>query len=285
MRLLLKPCMAVMLLVLALVAGRAQVDLSAVLAQASAYVETFRQEFGLVVAEERYEQEVRTPMNFVGRGPSPPSVRTVLRSDYLLVRTQDQGWLPFRDVFERNGRRVRDREDRLAALFLNNEIDALAQARQIMNESARYNVGNVGRNINLPTLALDFLTPEHRERFVFTDAGREGSTWILEFVEEGRPTYIRTTANRDLPVSGRYWVDGATGRIERTEMHAVDANVEAHITVTYQPDERASVWVPARMEERYLQRGSQADIRGVATYSNFRRFQVTTTEGVQDPPN
>ncbi|MBI4265719.1 MAG: hypothetical protein HY657_15195 [Acidobacteria bacterium] len=268
--------------VLAVSAGsvQAQVDLETVVARASAYVESFQRDFGLVVAEERYEQEVRTPTSPLlgpGRGPAPTPVRAVLRSDFLLVRTP-QGWMPFRDVFERSGSPVRDREDRLAALFLNNSRSALEQARQIMEESARYNVGNINRNINLPTLALDFLTPAHRPRFDFTDAGREGSERILEFAERGRPTYIRTTADRDLPVTGRYWVDEATGRIQRTEMHASDPAVEAHIIVTYQADEGAGIWVPARMEERYLRRDDRSEIRGVATYSNFRRFRVTTTE-------
>ena len=96
-----------------------------------------------------------------------------------------------------------------------------------MAESARYNVGNVNRTINVPTIALDFLTYLYRQRFSFTDGGRDGLGRILDFVETGRPTYVVTTNSRDLPVTGRYWVDEPTGRVERTELHAVDTAVEA----------------------------------------------------------
>jgi hypothetical protein len=62
--------------------------------------------------------------------------------------------LPFRDVFERDGKQVRDRQERLAALFLKGSSrSAFEQARAIMDEGARYNIGNVARNINMPTLA------------------------------------------------------------------------------------------------------------------------------------
>jgi hypothetical protein len=45
--------------------------------------------------------------------------------------------------------------------------------------------------------------------------------------------------------------------------------------VTYGPQEKlAGLWVPVRMEERYAV-GSTQTIDCVATYSNFRQFNVT----------
>ena len=55
---------------------------------------------------------------------------------------------------------------------------------------------------------------------------------VIEFRETARPTFIATTGGRDLPVSGRFWVDARDGTVLRTELHAVDTGVEAHITVT-----------------------------------------------------
>jgi hypothetical protein len=260
----------------------AQADVSSAVARAGAYVEAFQRDFGLVVAEERYQQDIIPSTQALllrGRVSELP-VRSVMRSDFLLVRTDQGSWMPFRDVFELNGTPVRDREDRLTALFLNNQRSAIDQARKIMEESSRYNIGGISRNINLPTLALDFLTAPLRGRFAFTEAGRDGALLIIAFTEQGRPTYVKTTGDRDLPVSGRYWVDELTGRVERTELNAVDTSIEAHITVTYRPDATAGIWVPARMEEKYKQRGSQPEVTGVATYSNFRRFQVKTSEEV-----
>ena len=258
----------------------AQDDLTAIVARAAQYVDTYQRDFALVVSEEKYEQEARYPAPPLSRGRDLTS-RTVLRSDFLLVRSGEGGWLPFRDVFERDGVPVRDRDERLAQLFLSDAGSAVEQARKIVDESARYNVGNVDRNINLPTLALIFLTDTYRGRFQFSDRGRDGGARVVQFREEGRPTYITTTGGRDLPVSGRYWIDEASGRVERTELLASDSAINARIEVTYRPEASAGLWVPARMEELYEQRGDRSEIRGVATYTRFRKFQVSTTEDLK----
>jgi hypothetical protein len=266
-------------------AVRAQAGLSDLLARAGAYVESFQKNFGSVVAEERYEQTIRRVPGANGatvqRGGAGP-VLTVLVSDFLLVQVPGEGWLPFRDVFERDGKQLRDREERLAAIFLTGSRTAIEQARAIMNEGARYNIGNIDRNINVPTLPLPFLTPMHKERFTFKagkrDDGDEGA--VIEFRETSRPTFITTTGGRDLPVNGRFWVDEQMGTVLKTELHAIDTSVEARITVTYQHDSVTGVMVPARMEERYRRARDTVEVRGVATYSRFRRFQVSTSEEI-----
>jgi hypothetical protein len=266
-------------------AASAQSDFSELLARASAYVESFQSRFGSIVAEERYEQTIRRAPGANGttvqRGGGGPD-RTVLVSDFLLVQVPGEGWMPFRDVFERDGKQIRDREERLAKIFLTGSRTAIDQARAIMNEGARYNIGNVNRNINVPTLPLPFLTPLHSQRFAFKPGKREESDEgvVIEFRETARPTFITTTGDRDLPVTGRYWIDDQTGTVLRTELHAVDTSVEAHITVTYQKDSGTGLMVPARMEERYRRARDTAEVRGVATYSRFRRFQVSTSEEI-----
>lgn len=267
--------------VVAATPARTQSDFQTVVSRAGAFVEAFQKDFGGMVAEERYEQDVRAvTTNILLRGRAAPPARAVLRSDFGLVRTADR-WMPFRDVFERNGMPVRDRDDRLSKLFLQGSRDALDQARLLMEESARYNIGNVSRTINLPTMALDFLTEVHRPRFAFTDGGRDETGRILVFRETARnPTYIVTTNNRDLPATGRFWVEEESGKVLKTELVAIDTAVDARITVTYQTDPVSGAWVPARMEERYVRRGDPNEVRGLATYSNFRRFKVETTEEV-----
>ena len=101
---------------------------------------------------------------------------------------------------------------------------------------------------------------------------------VIEFKETGRPTFISTTGGRDLPVNGRFWVDERDGTVLRTELRAVDTSVEAHIVVTYEPDAGTGLMVPVRMEERYRRSRDPMEVRGVATYSRFRRFQVSTSE-------
>jgi hypothetical protein len=263
--------------------AHAQVSLEVLLARAGAYVESFQRNFGSVVAEERYEQKMRrAPMSnttSVQRGWTGP-LETVLVSDFLLVQVPGQGWLPFRDVFERDGKQVRDREERLAKLFLGGSRTAIDQARAIMNEGARYNIGNIQRNINTPTLPLPFLTTLHKGRFAFKIGKREDGIpgEVIEFRETARPTFITTAGNGDLPVNGKFWVDARDGTVLRTELHAVDTSVEGHIVVSYELDAGSGLRVPARMEERYRRGRDPNEVRGVATYSRFRRFQVSTSE-------
>ena len=269
--------------VLALAPGlRAQSEVTAIVDRAGAYVEEFHRRFGSMVTEERYEQSVQEPSAIGPRSARPQWERVVLVSDFLLVQVPGEGWTPFRDVFERNGQKVRDREERLAKLFLSGSSrSAFDQARQIMVEGSRYNIGTIERTINLPTLPLAFLTPAHRGRFTFELGKRdeEEGTEVL-YREVQRPTYISTTGGRDLPASGRFWVDEASGSIRRTELDAVDTGIEAHIKVTYRLDDGLGLWVPGRMEERYRDRRSTSEVRGVATYSRFRKFQVSTSEEI-----
>ena len=258
----------------------AQAPLEVVVERASAYVVRYQRELAMVVAEERYEQEVRYPSGRVGSRSADTTQTTVLRSDFLLVRMPDGAWLPFRDVFERDRRPVRDREERLSRLFLSDPGTAGAQARRITDESARYNIGNVDRTVNVPTLALTLLTDPLRDGFVFAESGRAGRVRILSYREDRRPTLIRTTGGRNLPISGRFWIDEASGRIERTELLAEDGDIEAKISVFYRDEADAGMWVPVRMEEKYVLKREASEVRGEAGYSRFRRFAVNTREEV-----
>ena len=262
----------------------AQTDVSVLVDRATAYVETFQRQFGSVVAEERYEQRLRripnpTNTSLQQRGGGGPQ-ETTLVSDFLLVEVKGEGWVPFRDVFERDGKPVRDREERLAKIFLKGERNAFEQARAVMTEGARYNIGNINRNINAPTLALAFLTEQHRRRFEFKLGKRDDADpgVEIEYRETARPTFVSTTGGRDLPVKGRFWINETDGTVLRSELDAVDTGVEAHITVTYERDEGIGLFAPARMEERYRRPRDPMEVQGVATYSRFRRFQVSTTE-------
>ncbi len=262
----------------------AQDGVRAVVDRASAYVTDYRAKLAMVVAQERYDQEVRYP--------APPGSRmrdvvdrVSLQSDFLLVRNTDGTLMPFRDVFERNGTAVRDREERLTALLLDNSASSLERAERIKAESARYNLGSIDRTINVPTLALEFLTAAHRDRLDFSFEGNPSATGVrvVRYQEVRGPTAIRTTNNGDLPVSGRYWISEETGRVERTELKASDAAMDVTITVTYRADQAAGLWVPDRMDEQYAQKNDRSEIRGTAVYTRYRRFSVTTSDEVNAP--
>ncbi len=262
-------------------------SLAAVTERLGAYATAFQQRFSNIVAEERYVQDV----TYRNVAPNRFAIVThrELRSDLLLVRPDGADrYLEFRDVFEVDGRPVRDRQDRLTTLFLHPSASAEGQIQQINRESARYNIGNIERTINTPTLPLQFLLPRNQQRFRFTRTSKiapaMGSSSgiprgvVLEYDEVQRPTLIRTTGGLDLPAHGRFWIDAETGRVLMTELIAEDLMLRATIDVRYEWDPRAELMVPADMHERYDARQDGAVIRGVATYGRVRQFQVQADE-------
>lgn len=269
--------------------------LPALLDRAADYVASFTADFSNVVAEERYLQQV------AGR-QAPPVVRggasivasasgwqrRELVSDYLLVRIPGSDlWVPFRDVFEVDGKPVRERQDRVATLLIRSTGAALEQAQKILEESARYNIGEVERTMNMPLLALGFLGREQQQRFRLT-LGREDTSvgagaWIVNFQERIRPTFVRSLDGRDLFSSGRMWIE-PTGRVVKTELVIQDRGLRASLTTSFRSDERFHLNVPFEMVEDYTL-PNRNHITGRATYGRFRHFDVTSTEAASTTPS
>ena len=96
---------------------------------------------------------------------------------------------------------------------------SMDEARCLSDESARYNIGPVVRNFNVPTTALFFFTPANLQRFKFTRKSVERSgTWEIAFRETIRPTLIRTPEGKPVATAGTVRVNGETGTIVRTTL-------------------------------------------------------------------
>jgi hypothetical protein len=282
--------------ILALAAAAAPADepkLATVLERAAAYVAEFHRQLSGVVAEEHYTQQViafaRTPDHIV----TPR--RLELRSDLLLVRPARGGeWTEFRDVFEANGEPVRDRGERLTKLFLDASPSAKAQIGRILDESSRYNIGDVQRNINTPVFALQILERDKQPRFKFkrthervpaniAAAAVPGAfrtsteVWVVEFEETERGTLIRTEHSKDLPSRGRFWIEPQSGRVLMSELVAKNRDVSGTVDVSYQSAPLVGLLVPIEMRENYQNRQG-GRIEAVAEYGKFRQFQVNVDE-------
>ena len=288
-------------LVRAVVQPAAKADLEAVLDRAGWYLDYFIDEFENVVAEESYIQNSSQPLPTIspasgGRGGivSPSSAAEMLRarhrdlrSDFLLVKSPDTAALvPFRDVIQVDGVMVRDREERLAKLFLTASSGAMAQAERIREEGSRYNLGNMRSTLGNPVLALGVLQQSYQPRFRFTlvkqDRGFGPGVAVIEYKEVGSPAMIRGEAGRDLPAHGRVWIDIATGRVLKTELRVEQPAVRATITTTFQPEEKSGIAVPLEMREQYTF-GNGSRVNTVATYGRFRRFDVSANEDIRTP--
>jgi hypothetical protein len=274
---------AVGALCLACVAGAApEPSLREVLKRSASYVEQYHRQLEAIVAEERYVQRSSTTAN--------SAVTRTLRSDFMLLPggSGEPAWFAFRDVFEVDGDAVESSRGRLEGWLAGSRSSFMQQARALALEQARYNVGPIVRTINVPTLALEILMPHRQDRFRFRQQGTEridgADVHVVTFEERRRPTLIRTPEGRDLPASGRLWIEPASGRVLRTELRTGQSGrdrVEATIRVSYAHVARLELWLPAAMTERYVGRGTE--ILCTAIYSNFRRFE-TDARIIRDIP-
>ena len=242
-----------------------------VLTNAGAYVTLFVKVFANVVAEERYLQTTET-----GRSSRPAVPRRESTSDFLLVTLPGGSREWYRDTFDVNGSPIRDRQQRLVAIFTKPDTSGLARANAILKESATYNIG-VDRNINLPTLGLEVLRPDMQRRFHFSggsiDRTLGAPAYVVAFTETAHPSIIQGSNGADLLTQGRVWVDVKTGYVLKTELALDDINVSGTIAMTYRLDPSFGVAVPVEMKEDY----TEADGRRTAapaTSSRFRQFNV-----------
>jgi hypothetical protein len=246
------------------------VRLSDVVSRLDRYLQSYETRLANVVAEETYRQ-------WLEQGPKNSSkMSRVLRSDFALTLTPTGNrWVGYRDTFEVDGAPVRDREERLQQLLASG---AVGQAARIADQNARFNLGEylISRNINIPTFALEMMSPRVRDRFKVRRRGVESldgrAGWLLEFREQNDLTFVRTPEGGDQPSRIVALVDSQTGEVLRTVL--TWAHVKGTITVTFGQAPGIPVLVPTRMAESYVTKAG-AIVGGDATYANFRQFETS----------
>ena len=202
---------------------RAQRRVARSLLAAPRYTARYMEVMSTLIAEERYVQNLsRGTGLMIGRQPSQGTGAVIAggpaeqrsRADVLLMPIGPPiGWRSFRDVLEVNENPVRDRDSRLAKLFLEPAESARTQAQRIADESARFNISRMGRWLNEPGLPLVFLQTALQPRFQFAIDKRDGDAWIVKFDERTRPTIFKHNTTLDNPSSGRFWIDPDTGEV------------------------------------------------------------------------
>ena len=198
----------------------------------------------------------------------------------LIPGSADQSmWFFFREVFAVDEQPVTTGRGRLETWYQESRDSFMHKARALALEQARFNLGDIVRTINSPLLALEFLLPRHQDRFRFRraeDTLVDGApVTVVTFQERRRPTMIKTLDGEDVEARGRFWIEGATGRVLRSELRTGEQDrrrIRSVITVTYDSNNRLQMLVPVSMEESY---DFQAvHISGAASYSNYRRFET-----------
>jgi hypothetical protein len=259
----------------------------AVVARASAYVGQYLQGLSNVVMEEHYQQQVRAMPNEIRQ----------LRSELLLVHLPaPSGPTAFRDVLAIDGRPLGSRSDRLQRLFMEQQPSAVEQATRIMRESARFNIGAAVRTLNVPIVPLLFLSADQARRLDWSAHGEEVLAGHrlerFRFVERRSPTLLRQPGGGDVFAQGEFWIDPQSGAVWRARVSIVIPDstrrtnrpeVEGDMTVEFRFFDDWQMLVPESMTERYVLRNEED--YGHATYSNLRRFTVTTSQQIAGEPD
>jgi len=238
------------------------------------YVERFERDASALVAEEHYIQRLERR-----RGTPRAYWTRELRSDYVLVKPADTGpWLGYRDIFEVDGTPVRERDARLVEILTGTAPDSPARAAAFTRDGSRFNLGPE-RTVNTPTMPLQLMARINADRLrVRTPRGwQRQETAALTFEERERPTLVRTPDGHNVASRGVLTVRVADGAILAAQLYfrftAERGRPEARLHVTYGAVAGISVPVPVRMAEELPT--AEGDASGIATYSNYRRFQTS----------
>ena len=286
-------------------------ELVPVLERVGQYVVSYSRTFSHILADEDYRQQAHQSET------GPLLVRKIKSGVLFMTLPGAIPWATFRDVFEVDGNKIRDREERLAKLFQESPATASEKAKAILEEGARFNLGPIRRTANIPTLGLLFLHPENQRRFTFEKKGHRSLEGIealeIAFVERARPTLIGGGAGHDdVPAKGSVWIDPARGSVLQTDVdYDLDLRdtyhrTHARIITIYRREPKLDILVPDIMKEAYQWPGAQVarvQRRGLnlvfnegedqdavigmeaeAHYSGYRRFEVTTEESFAPKP-
>lgn len=190
-----------------------------------------------------------------------------------------------RDVTAVDGVVLGARDTGLAELLRTNGAITTADASRLLEESARYNLGDGFRNLNLPTVAFFFLHPDNQPRFKWsvTTSG-DAALLTVGFDERERPTIIRTGSGGAVLSRGTATVERDTGIVRETELRLSFDDVKYQIVTHFAPVPTLGLTLPASFDEEFITPGDVMSgrhlraftvlLRGHATYDNYRRFQT-----------
>ncbi len=246
------------------------------------YLLAYEPQLSTLVAEELMIQR-DAPGRDAAVNAAPDTRHRRINSDVAFIGLPgDAGWLGFRRVTKVNGKTIADAGPSLAALLTDGASDDYDQAKLLLQESARHNLGSP-RTTNLPNLPLEFLHPRNRhrlhQRVDAVEKIRGIETTLLVLQEHSTPTIIQRPEGGEMQSLVRAWVETTTGRLIRGEVRTRDARLgvlaafDNVIRVDFRADPKLGILVPYEMEEIFFA-GRFRDGTGSARYTNYRQFKT-----------
>jgi hypothetical protein len=269
------------------VAQQTEIPPDTVLLRASDYVSKYEADLGNLIGTEEYLQ------SSVWMDASvPPRVSKRMQrrtsSDFLIIQVGNE-WSALRKVNRVDGAKVKETAPAFDQAFDNSPEANAKLLDNFKRDSTEYNLGDVRREMNLPTFALHVLRKNEITRFTFDRAGTakvDGiQTWKIRFRETAGPTLVVGEKGQTLNSKGTLWIEPETGRVLQTEFEVENSyaspRVKADIVVTYGTGKNVNILVPVSMSERYESAYNNVECR--ADYSNFRPFEVDVKFEIAEP--
>lgn len=245
------------------------------------YLLDYEPRLSSVVADERMTQR-DGPSRFANSQTAEPTRNREIISEVAFIGLPgNAGWLGFRRVVKVNGKMLADPGASLSLLLTDGAADDYDQARLLLSESARHNLGGA-RTTNLPNLPLEFLHPRNRHRLHHRLDGMEKirgiNTARMVFEEHSTPTMIQRPEGGDTLSLVSAWIELDSGRLLRAQVKTRDVRIgvlpfDQVIWVDFRPDEKLGMLVPYEMKEEFFA-GRFREGTGTARYSNYRQFRT-----------
>jgi hypothetical protein len=273
--------------------AQSHATLQDLLGRASAHAAQYRSEFSAIIGEERYVEDlgwrIRGGSPDVGAprrpgDPSPPLASVTIggparkrtyRSDLLLLAEPPNGWLVVRDVFEADGKAIREGRERLTPPFLQSRQRGVEEALMVAQANA-HRFPLVPPDLIAPVFPLRVLEPSNARRFAFELKGTKTVDRIhaaeVSWKEVGKPSWLEDDEGDELPLEGTFWIDPSSGVVLRSMLRVKSEAVRAEIETRYRFDRTLRAWLPGEMTLT-IAHGDEAT-RATATYSKFRRFLI-----------
>ncbi len=246
------------------------------------YLISYEPQLSALVADERMTQRDGASPEANKINAEPTRNREISSEVAFVSLPGGVGWLGFRRVISANRKKLADAGPSLGALLGDGATDDYDQARLLLQDSARHNLG-LPRTTNLPNLPLEFLHPRNRHRLHHRVDGTEKirglATTRLVFQEHSTPTIIQTPEGGDMQSLVIGWVETGTGRLIRAEVKTRDVRLgvlpfDNRIVVEFRQDEKLGLLVPYEMKEEFFA-GRFREGTGTARYSNYRQFRAS----------
>ena len=202
-------------------------------------------------------------------------------SDILLLNLNGTA-MSLRDAYAISGAKIREAEPRIQKLLGEVTQSRWDQALAYNDDTQKHFLAESVARLNDPLLILRFMSPDDPAKFTYRVEGSKKLNGVetvgLRFTEirrDGIKYVLDTRGNAS--VSGRFWIDPATGAIHQTDFSADSKTENARVTVVYAPVLPLNLLLPSKTIETYEERpvqGGPVPMRQGSTRGGYLKFEA-----------